>query len=790
MNVTLADLAVILEGDLVGDGNGAVTNVAIDSRSVRAGSAFFALKGSRSDGHAFVSEAFNAGAVVAVVSRTLSSGFSHGGGESFIVVDEPLRALQRLAGWWRSSWTGSVIGITGSFGKTSVKECLAHILSSLGATYESPGSFNSQIGVPLSILRAETTHQFSVLEVGISEPGEMSPLAEVLQPTCGILTNVGPAHIFAFGSESEILSEKMRLFSPIPPEGWVILPASDLGDFDLECRIYRQGSPELPFVEERTSTSLATRFPEGELVHVPLSRDSVHHAANVELSMAAAYLLGATAEQIVRALEDYKPVSTRLETWRSSSGLTVISNTHGPDLMSIQAALDHMQTVSSPSARKFFVFNASEGDTQVRKRAVQSGVDEIVDSLKSARELLATKLRWGDVVVVHDQSKSGIDAVARDLIGAMAPNRLYVDLQAIQENIHRIQKHVGPNTKILAMVKALAYGTEVSHFASAIRNMGVSGFGVSSADEGISLRKEGVEGEILVMLCTPSEAEKVIEYGLTPVVYSREVLMALTEAARKASKVVEVHLEVDTGMGRTGLLPEMAVTMALEIAASGVLRLTGLMTHFASADSERHDDSTRAQITAFRKVCLQLEQQGMAKMTLHAAATSAAARFPEAHLDMVRIGIGLYGVDPSPAVRQALRLSPAVSLVSRISRIQSYQRGSQIGYGGTYTVDRDDFRGAIVPIGYHDGVPWSSSNQGVVLVSGCMAPIAGRISMDSMMIDVSDISGAEQGSDVLIFGRFQGHELPVEEVARRADTFAYELLARVGPRVQRIFLSV
>jgi alanine racemase len=807
MKLTATEFAEIVSGEVVGAPSGnPITSVAIDSRSAHEGTAFFALRGTRSDGHRFVSEALGEGAEVAVVESSRAAELSG----SIVAVEDPLRALQKLAGWWRGRFQSDVIAITGSYGKTSVKECLAHILSSFAPTYQSPGSFNSQIGVPLSILRAPLENRYSVLEVGISEPGEMRPLAEVVRPSYGIMTTIGPAHISAFGSERAIFEEKMRLFQSVQAEGWVLLPR-DLEDLEeripqLACRVYRVGtSAALPLVTGLGSACLSVQFPSGGTYEVPLGRDSVHFAANVETALTAAYLLGATAEQIIDALKTYRPVATRLETWRSSSGVTVISNTHGGDLLSIQAALDHMQAVAAPSARKFFVYEANREEPLelLDRRAVASGVDELivvgsrdrewgvcVSSVAEARERLASKLRWGDVIVVHSGSKSGIDAVASELIGAIAPNRLYVDLQAIKENISRFKRHVGPRTRILAMVKALAYGTEVSHLAAAVQEMGVSGFGVSTPDEGIALRKAGVEGEILVMLTTPSEAEKVVEHGLTPVVYSRDILEPLARAASQAGKVIDVHLEVDTGMGRTGVFPESAVEVAQAISSSGSLRLAGVMTHFASADEEAKDAVSRTQIDAFARTNRLLEESGFTDILRHAAATSATARFPDAHFDMVRIGIGLYGVYPSEAVRHALPLVPAVSLVSRISRVQGFRKGSRIGYGGTYEVSRDDFRGAIVPIGYHDGMPWTSSNHGITLINGKEAAIVGRVSMDSMVVDVSDIPDAQQGVDVLIFGSHQGYELPVERVASLAGTMSYEMLARVGPRVQRIFLGV
>jgi alanine racemase/UDP-N-acetylmuramoyl-tripeptide--D-alanyl-D-alanine ligase len=395
----------------------------------------------------------------------------------------------------------------------------------------------------------------------------------------------------------------------------------------------------------------------------------------------------------------------------------------------------------------------------------------------------------GDAVLVKGPRLTGIETVSNDLIGAMAPNRFIVDLGAIQENVARIRRLVGPSTAILAMVKALAYGSDAVRLSTAMQGFGIDAFGVSSVDEGIQLRAAGITREILVMLCTPGETDKLARHRLTPVIYSFEILESIANSARKAGKVLNVHIKIDTGMGRTGALPEEALAMADAVSATGTLRVAGVMTHFACADDKNEDAFSIRQIDTFNDALNTLASHGYSNIVRHAAATAAALRFPCARLDMVRIGIGLYGIFPSEDVRECLDLALAVALVSRISRIQSHKRGDRIGYGGTYIVDRDDFRAAVVPMGYHDGAPRSISNVGYTLVNGRKAPIVGRISMDSMIVDVTSIPEASEGTEVLLHGNYNGYELRPEEVAASIDTIPYELLVRIGPRVQRVFIG-
>jgi len=407
---------------------------------------------------------------------------------------------------------------------------------------------------------------------------------------------------------------------------------------------------------------------------------------------------------------------------------------------------------------------------------------------EEVKHALLPGLQWGDTVLVKGPRNMGIARVAREIMEAMAPSRLIIDLQAVGENVNRFKRLVGPGTGILAMVKALAYGSEATRLSIELQRIGVDCFGVASADEGGALRRAGVDLPILVMLWTPEEAEKVIRHRLTPMISSFENFEALAAAAREQNRLVEAHIEIDTGMGRLGVVPEQAPELARRVAATGSLKPVGLMTHFACADDPSQDQFTNEQIERFRRTVAEVERAGFSGLLLHACATAASVRFPAARLDMVRIGVGMYGIYPSAAVAAGIDLDLAVSLVSRVAETRLFKKGDRIGYGSTFVVPRDDFRVGVVPMGYHDGIPLALSNCGSVLVNGKAAPIIGRISMDSMMIDLSNAPDAEPRSDVLIYGRHGGYTVRPEDVAATSNTIPYELLARLGPRVQRIFI--
>ncbi|HEX4604560.1 MAG TPA: alanine racemase, partial [Candidatus Angelobacter sp.] len=415
--------------------------------------------------------------------------------------------------------------------------------------------------------------------------------------------------------------------------------------------------------------------------------------------------------------------------------------------------------------------------------------------VKTADELkdrLLPLLRPGDTILFKGPRNAGMVKAVRDLSGAIAQRCLWVNLAAIEGNIARFRRHCGASVHIVAMLKALAYGTELAQLGSWMSQLGIHHIGVSSANEGVAVRKTGADQDILVFLSEREDVDNLLSYRLTPVIYSAELVDAFTTALAGSGHILNVHLKVDTGMHRLGVPPQIAVELAQRIRSSGVMRLTGVCTHFASAEDPGSDDFTRQQIATFNQVIAGLKASGFGDLQIHAANTAGAIRFPEAHYNMVRIGLGLYGIYPSEAGRQELGfdlgLELAVGVTSRITGIQEFAPGDTLGYNRTFTATRPTKAG-IVPFGYDDGLPWRLSGIGQVLVEGRPAPIVGRISMDQMQVDLTDIAGVSIGAEVLLYGTHNGHTLRPEQVARMAGTIPYELLTRLGERVHRIYIE-
>ena len=806
-----------------------VRRVAIHSRDVSPGTIFVALKGESRDGHSFLAEAFKNGATAAIVAQDAVAEMPIDPAWPLLVVKSPLQSLQDLASAYRKRVYRRTIAITGSNGKTIVKDALGALLRGR-SIMTSPGSYNSQIGLPLAILSADAPVDLGILEVGVSEPGEMKTLESIAAPHYGILTNIGMAHYAAFGSRMAIAAEKMQLFRNLPPEGWLILPHGEPLVANPaarpKCRIEFAGSEEqqlslepLTFTEQGQLLKLSERGKtSGRSVLVRTRSPEI--IENLQIAATAAFMLGVSVDEIGDGLANYQPASTRLEIWLSNDNIRVINDTHSADPISVRAALRTAALNAPPSGRKIFAFSgmrdlgeqAEPQHHQVGLLAAENRYDHLflvgngylkstaasynaqlpdgkitwVETPESLKGQLVPLLHPGDTILFKGPRNGGMDDAAKDIWSYIAQRCLWVDLSAIKENVATFQRHCGDRVAILAMLKALAYGTDLVELSSWIGRLGIQHIGVSSTSEGIAARKAGVVQKIYVFLPHEDDVDNLVRFDLTPIVYSEELLESYARKLRGRSSPLSIHLKVDTGMHRLGVEPSIIPKVVQQMRDSKVLQLTGLCTHFAAADESQHDDFTREQIDTFMNVISVARDGGFDDLQVHAANTAATIRFPEAHFNMVRIGLGLYGIFPCQDFKSSIELRLAIGVTSRIAGLKEFPSGASVGYSRSYRVNCR-ILGGIVPFGYDDGLPRSLGSEGHVLVEGEPAPILGRISMDQIMIDVSHISGVTVGSEVLLYGTHGGHTLRPEIVAASAQTIPHELLIRLGRRVHRIF---
>jgi alanine racemase len=831
MPTKLERIAHEIGGELRGASSSLVIDrICTDSRGAAPGALFVALKGQQTDGHRFLADAFRNGASAALVAQDRLASTASDDKWPMIVVSDPLRSLQALARWHRREYFQRVLAITGSNGKTIVKDALKTFLAGRHVL-ASPGSYNSQLGLPLAVLSAEMPEPLAILEVGISAPGEMAVLEDIARPDYGILTNIGLAHVVAFGNREGIAHEKMKLFERIQADGWLLLP-SDEATLDaptkkIKCTIHRIGGKDQPLSLKPLSLSaegqvLELSVPSQGSRSVTVKTRSPEIISDLHFAATAAHLLGVPLEEIAATLENYAPTSTRMELWSSPQGIRIINDGYSSDPISVHAALRSATLGAARNGRKMFAFagmrelgsSSAREHAQVGAQAAECGFSHLflvgngelgttaegfkrvrpegaVEQVKSADELkdrLLPLLRPGDTVLFKGPRNAGMVKAVRDLSGAIAQRCLWVNLAAIEGNIARFRRHCGGAVHIVAMLKAMAYGTELAQLGSWMSQLGIHHVGVSSANEGVAVRKSGADQDILVFLSEREDVDNLLTYRLTPVIYSAELVEAFIATLQGSGRVLNVHLKVDTGMHRLGVPLASAVELAQRIRSSGVMRLTGLCTHFASAEDPASDNFTRQQIAGFNQVIADLKANDFNDLQIHAANTAGAIRFPEAHYNMVRIGLGLYGIYPSEAARKLIDLELAVGLTSRVTSIQEFSVGDTLGYNRTFIAKRRTKVG-IVPFGYDDGLPWQLSGTGQVLVEGRTAPIVGRISMDQMQIDLTDIPDASIGAEVLLYGTHNGHTLRPELISEMAGTIPYELLTRLGERVHRIYIE-
>jgi Alr-MurF fusion protein len=826
--LSIADLVSIVEGSLSDPSCQleVIRNVTIHSGQIMHGSVFFALPGTHVDGHAFAGKALENGAVAVIVAADKARTPTPAG--RTIEVDDPLMALHRLAKWWRSRLQATVVAVVGGSGKTVTKDAITHILGAGRKVYGSPGSFNSKIGVPLALLDCPADSEVAVIEAAATEVGEMRVLCDMIRPDHAVFTNLGTRHASNFPGPEAHAQEFMTIVDE-SSRGWLIVGDLQSAVQDaagtVSSRVcYRGDSSLVPVFKildsDPKGSHVHVSFPDGISRSVAIQTPFEEILIDVEIALAASWLLGVGASEAILALTDYTPTATRMEVWQSPEGWTVIRDVATTDALTLDAALRTSSRLRRASGRLSVVLSdVYDSCSEERLRALGrtlaiSGVDslwalergshaKIGEALREAGAV--TKIRYfsdlaamspalrdylgrEDVVLIESPRERSLAEETSALIEPMASTRLFIDRLAIESNVLAFRRLVGAQVQLLAMVKGLAYGTNAIQVSRVLQAAGIDYLGVATVDEGAILRRADITLPILVTLATPTEMDKLVRYNLTPQIYSEEMLDSVISYVRRdpGRSLLNIHLEVDTGMHRTGFLPADAIGALRRIKEEPFIRLAGMMTHFASADDPGEDGFTRRQLLLLEEVADAARELGFTNFIKHAANTAGTIRFPEARLDMVRIGIGMYGIYPGAETGGHVDLTPVVALVSQIVEVQELPGDDRVGYGGTYTIPATGGKVAVVAAGYHDCIPRAFSNFGYVVVDGRRCPIRGSVSMDSMVIDVTDCPWAAPGSDVLIYGRYGGAQVSIEEVAAAIGTIPYELLARVGPRVQRV----
>ncbi|MCX6229611.1 MAG: bifunctional UDP-N-acetylmuramoyl-tripeptide:D-alanyl-D-alanine ligase/alanine racemase [Bacteroidia bacterium] len=824
---TLKDIFEVVGGRMVG-AKDVPTNVirflSFDSRTILAGkeTLFFALKSDRNNGHRFIQDAVGREVTMFVVEE-LPENLQSDQHIQFIVVGDALVALQKLAAFHRARFDYPVVGITGSNGKTIVKEWLSEILSPENKIVRSPRSYNSQIGNPLSVWLMDDRFDLAIFEAGISLPGEMERLEAIIRPNHGIFTHLGKAHLENFSSVKELVQEKIKLFR----NSTLIVYCCDIelledslktAEFRNSPRFFRWSesdpSANLQIISKQKNeefTEIIGIFESEEVrIEIPFFDDaSIENAIHC---WAYALAIGRSTNLLADRFRKITPIAMRLELKKGINGCMIINDSYNSDTASLVNALDFIFQQSDSKNKKCTVIISDILQSGENSSSLYREIADYIEMRKIHRMIgigpeisqysnifnVPEKVFYSsaDEFILHFQEGDfnhevillkGARSYRFDRISSLLQEKAHqtvmeIDLDAMVYNLNYYRSKLTSGTKIMAMVKAFSYGTGSIEVAKVLQYQKIDFLAVAIADEGIELRNNGIDVPIVVMNPEEHSFDAMIENRLEPNIYRFELLEKFDAAlSRNAVNNFPIHLKMDTGMKRLGFDNAAEVEkVAHYILARNTMYIRSVFSHLAVSDDSSNDLFTRAQFSQFLRYCDIVTNLFAYKILRHISNSSGIERFPDLELDMVRLGIGLYGA--SANLQDVLH--NVATLKTTISQIRTVAAGETVGYGRRGISDQL-MTIAVLPIGYADGLNRRLSNGvGKVVISGVKVPIIGTVCMDMCMVDITGVK-AQEGDRAIIFGE----ELPVTEVAATLGTISYEILTSIGQRVKRIYFK-
>lgn len=779
-------------------------------------SLFFALQTKTNDGHLYIQELYNLRVRNFVVDRILPE-YKELTDANFLLVKDTLKALQKLTAYHRKQFDVPVIGITGSNGKTIVKEFLYQLLHNEFNIARSPRSYNSQIGVPLSVWQLNEKSTLGIFEAGISQPDEMERLQPIIAPTIGIITNIGEAHQENFLSSTQKCLEKLSLFNECEAiicdgDNTFLMNCIEAACLSHKVIEWSRKDSEAPLYIEsiqkrETETIIRCTILGLEQTYViPFTDDA--SIENVIHCMAVMLYLKPTSVSDVEKFRHLEQVAMRLEVKQGINHCLLINDTYNSDINSLDIALDFQQSrrVEKQLKSTLILSDILQSGTlpkslykKVADLVRRKHVDRIIGIGKDLKEYsyvfdmekefyLTTeefiqsptfKQFENELILIKGSRNFHFEQISELLEKKVHETILEVNLDAIVHNYNFYRSKLQPNTKMVCMVKAFGYGAGSYELAKTLQEHRCDYLAVAVADEGAELRKEGISIPIIVMNPEFSSFNVLFENQLEPEVYSFRLLDAIIkECERRGITSYPIHIKIDTGMHRLGFQPADIPEIINRIKGQSSVMIRSVFSHLVGSDTYIFDAFTQQQIERFRQAAAELEEALEYKIIKHILNSAGIERYADYQMDMVRLGIGLYGVSASG--QKGLR--NISTLKTTILQIQEVAQGDSIGYGRMSYAERDS-RIAIIPIGYADGLDRHFSNgHGVVSIHGHRCPIIGNICMDACMIDVTDIE-AREGDSVIIFGE----ELPVTELSEKLRTIPYEILTSISPRVKRVY---
>jgi Alr-MurF fusion protein len=799
-----------------------ITDILIDSRQLITAEStlFFALITPRNNGHKYIFELYEKGIRAFVVSQ-LPGNKNSMPEATFILVKHTLSALQQLTAHHRSRYNIPVIGITGSNGKTIVKEWLFQLLSPGKNIVRSPKSYNSQIGVPLSVWQMGSGHEVAIFEAGISEPDEMDKLQPIIRPTLGIYTNVGQAHDENFIQTAQKAGEKLKLFTKVD----TLIYCSDHSDIQevfIKSGLSRQISTftwgiknEADLMILSVTTSGGTSMIEASNQGNPISiRIPFTDAASVENAIhcwSVMLLMGYGQEIINERMAQLSPIAMRLELKEGINNCTIVNDFYNSDFNSLRIALDFLNQQNQHREKTVILSDILQsGRSEVelytdigalleaksinRLIGIGQAMSRQQDKFAMNREFFETTedfLNHFAIASLSNQSvllkgarKFEFERISNLLQQKAHETVLEINLNHLVSNLNFYKSKLRPETRLMAMVKAFGYGSGSFEIANVLQFHQVDYLAVAYADEGVELRKAGIETPIMVMSPEENSFDAMIRHRLEPEIFSFRILGLLEETISQtplpSNKPVKIHIKLDTGMYRLGFCEHELDELSNRLINNNMLFVQSVFSHLAASDKPEHDQFTNMQIETFRRMSDRIISLFPHPVYRHILNSAGISRFPEARFEMVRLGIGLYGVAGDSTENQGL--STVISLKSTISQIKTVQENHSVGYNRSFIADKP-VRIGIVPIGYADGLSRNLGNgRGKLYIQDKAASIVGDVCMDMCMINLNDID-AHEGDTVVVFD--ENH--PVSKIARDSDTIPYEIFTSISRRVKRVY---
>ncbi len=820
---TIAEIEKIIDGKFLVNKNPAavIEHLLIDSRKLLFPSTtlFFTIAGPRRQGNAYVKELYDKG----VRHFIVDAGFLPNqlfADANIIVAQNVLLALQKLTAHHRHQFSVPVTGITGSNGKTIVKEWLYQLLQNDYHIVRSPKSYNSQIGVPLSVWQMSTAHDLAIFEAGISMPGEMERLEKIIAPTIGIFTNIGEAHSEGFENISDKIKEKINLFKKTP----VIVYCKDEILVDEAMLELQQKNNSTLFTwgqKEGATLCIATIqvqpfntvikgiYKDKKIsISIPFTNDAA--IKNAITCWCVLLHLKIDNEVVQERMLQLKPVEMRLELKEGINNCSVINDSYSADITSLSIALDFLQQQQQHPKRTVIISDILQtgkttealykevadilqqknihrligiGTEILKHQDVFKGIAEknFFNSTAEFKQQFATLHFYNETILLKGARVFEFEQISHLLEEKTHQTVLEINLSALAYNLKIYQQQLQPGVKMMAMVKAFSYGSGSFEIANVLQFCKVDYLAVAYADEGAELRRAGISLPVMVMNAEAATFDMLVQYNLEPELYSFGILTAFENYLQQSGiNNYPVHIKLDTGMHRLGFVKAEIEELGKKISSTSSFKIQSVFSHLAASDNETHDEFTKQQEDLFLHSCTILQKNISYPFLKHIANTAAIHRHKNLQLDMVRLGIGLYGVDANLKMQQQLK--NVSTLKTTISQIKKIKAGESIGYSRKGIAEKDSVI-ATVRIGYADGYPRSLSNgAGKMWLNKKLVPVIGNVCMDMTMLDITGVPAAE-GDEVIVFGE----NLPVATLAQWANTIAYEILTGISQRVKRVY---